>query len=248
MLSSQKLELLETRIQYQFRDRALLQEALTHPSTRQQQRARHADNQRLEFLGDAILQLVFSETLYRRLPQSDEGLMTKLRTRLVSARPLANMARLIGLGDFLWLGKSVESSGGRERDSTLSDGLEALIGAVYLDGSFEAAQQFVMRVAHAELNAVLEKPVDINPKGELQELLERMMGNSPAYQIVQEDGPAHQRVFRAVVSWASTELGQGNGSSKKEAEVEAASAALAGTPLKELLKKSSSNKEPSETL
>src|SRR4249920_1996358 len=135
MPPSQNLDSLETRIDYRFRNKALLQEALTHPSIRYEKRARSADNQRLEFLGDAVLQLVLSETLFRRLPNCDEGLMTKLRTRLVSERALAKMARAIGLGPFIWLGKSVQTSGGRERDSTLSDALEALMGAIYLDGS-----------------------------------------------------------------------------------------------------------------
>ncbi len=235
MFSSQKLDSLETRIQYQFHNRALLQEALTHPSTQRQQRARHADNQRLEFLGDAVLQLVLSETLYQRLPDNDEGLMTKLRTRLVSAQPLANMARAIGLGEFLWLGKSEESAGGRERDSILSDALEALMGAIYLDGSFDAAQRFVLHVADAELKTVMDKPVDINPKGELQELLEGKLGSSPTYLIVQEDGPPHKRIYQAAAFWTSIELGNGKGFSKKEAEIKAASAALTGIPLKELL-------------
>ncbi len=243
MFSSQKMDLLEARIQHQFRNRALLEEALTHPSTRQQGRKRHADNQRLEFLGDAVLQLILSEILFQRLPNGDEGLMTKLRTRLVSERPLASMARTIGLGDFLWLGKSEDKVGGRERDSILSDAFEALTGAIYQDGSFEAAQRFVLHVAHAELNAVLDQPVDINPKGELQELLERTLGGSPTYKILREDGPAHKPTYEIAVFWKSTELGEGKGFSKKDAEIKAAIAALAGTPLHDLLKKIPSNKK-----
>lgn len=235
MRPSQNMDSLETRIQYQFRNKALLREALTHPSIRYEKRARTADNQRLEFLGDAVLQLVLSETLFRRLPGRDEGLLTKLRTRLVSARALAKMARAIGLGGYIWLGKSAELARGRERDSTLSDALEALMGAIYVDGSFEAARDFILRVADTELEAVMDKPVDVNPKGELQELLQGTMGSAPTYAIVQEEGPAHERIFRVVVSFDSTELGQGKGFSKKEAEIEAAGAALAGIPLKELL-------------
>lgn len=242
MRPSQNMDSLETRIQYHFQNKALLREALTHPSIRYEKRARPADNQRLEFLGDAVLQLVLSETLFQRLPDRDEGLLTKLRTRLVSARALAKMARAIGLGAHIWLGKSAESTRGRERDSTLSDALEALMGAIYVDGSFQAARDFILRVASTELQAVMEKPVDVNPKGELQELLQGILGRAPAYEIVQEEGPAHERIFRVVVSWNSTELGQGKGFSKKEAEIEAASAALAGAPLKELLHKAPSKK------
>ncbi len=237
MRSSQNTESLESRIQYRFRNPALLEEALTHPSVPPKKGARPANNQRLEFLGDAVLQLVLSETIFRRMPQCDEGLMTKLRTRLVSERALARMARAIGLGADVRLGKSVDVSRGRDRDSTLSDALEALMGAVYLDAGFEAAQSFVLRVADMELREVMEKPVDVNPKGDLQELLQAALGQAPDYEILQEEGPAHERIYKVVVSWKSMELGQGRGSSKKLAEVEAAADALSGAPLKELLRK-----------
>jgi ribonuclease-3 len=242
------MDSLEACIQYHFQNKALLREALTHPSIRYEKRARSVDNQRLEFLGDAVLQLVLSDTLFQRLPDRDEGLLTKLRTRLVSARALAKMARAIDLGAYIRLGKSAEAARGRERDSTLSDALEALMGAIYLDGAFEAARDFILRVADTELMAVMEKPVDVNPKGELQELLQGTLGSAPTYEIVQEEGPAHERVFRVVASFESIQLGQGKGFSKKEAEIEAAGAALAGAPLKELLRKTASDKAPGMTL
>jgi ribonuclease-3 len=242
MRHGQSMDSLEARIGYEFRDRALLKEALTHPSVRYEKRAKLADNQRLEFLGDAVLQLVLSEVLFKRLPDSDEGLMTKLRTRLVSERALAKMARAIGLGPYLILGKSVEITGGRERGSTLSDALEALMGAIYLDGSFEAAERFILQTAGAELEAVMQSPVDVNPKGELQELLQGALGIAPRYVTVQEEGPAHERIFRVVVFSEATELGHGKGLSKKEAEIEAARSALAGSKLQQIMPRAKTHK------
>ncbi len=244
MRPSQKTESLEARIQYHFTNKALLQEALTHPSCRSKANGRTTDNQRLEFLGDGVLQFVIAETLFKLLVDRDEGVLTKLRTRLVSERALAKMARGIGLGAYVSLGRSVENTRGRDRDSTLADALEALMGAINIDGSLEAARSFILRVAATELQAVMDKPVDVNPKGELQELLQGTLGNPPAYEIVQEEGPAHERIFRVMVVWETMELGRGQGSSKKEAEIDAATAALSGAPLKKLLRKAASSKLP----
>lgn len=240
------MDSLESRIRYRFRDPALLEEALTHASMRHEARETPRDNQRLEFLGDAVLDLVLSEALYQRLPDRDEGVMTKLRTRLVSEGALAKMARNLGLGNFLKINRSAEITGCRDRDSTLADALEALIGAVYLDGTLEAARAMILDVSGSELQVVLAKPVDVNPKGELQELLQGLTAITPAYAILREEGPAHERLFQAIVTWNGHRLGEGVGPSKKEAEIAAAEAALAGTELKELVHRINLGQETSK--
>ncbi len=230
------MESLESRIQYVFRQPSLLEEALSHPSLRYEKRKNIPDNQRLEFLGDAVLQLVLSDAVYHRLPNADEGLMTKLRTRIVSTRPLAKLARQMQLADYIKMGRGEEANKGRERESIQADALEALIGALYLDGGLEAARGFVLRLADSELKVILATPVEINPKGELQELLQSLGTTAPSYHIVDTQGPDHEKQYAAAVVWNDRELGRGTGASKKDAQIQAAAAALAGTPLSTLLR------------
>ncbi len=230
------MESLETRIDHHFRTDALLTEALTHPSLSYETRRRDPDNQRLEFLGDAILSLVISEDLYKRLPGNDEGTLTRMRSRLVSAPTLAKLARQLDLGAHLRLGRAEENNGGRERESALADALEALIGAVYLDGTLEEAQRFILKIYAEELHVVMvERPEIHNPKGQLQELLQGASGMAPTYEIVNSAGPDHQRHYEAAVRWEERELGRGFGPSKKEAEIESARQALSNPILENLL-------------
>lgn len=229
------MEPLESRIQYVFRQPKLLEEALSHPSLRYEMRKNIPDNQRLEFLGDAVLQLVLSDAVYHRMPNADEGLLTKLRTRIVSTRALAKLARQMHLVDYIKLGRGEEANKGRERESIQADAMEALIGAVYLDGGLDAAQAFVMRMVDVELNLVLATPVEMNPKGELQELLQRIAGTAPNYNIVDTQGPDHEKQYAAAVLWNGRELGRGLGTSKKDAQIKAAAMALTGAPLSKLL-------------
>ncbi len=230
------MEPLESRINYVFRQPKLLEEALSHPSLRYEKRKNLPDNQRLEFLGDAVLQLVISDTVYHRLPTDDEGLLTKLRTRLVSTRALAKLARQMHLVDYIKMGPGEEANKGRERESIQADALEALIGAIYLDGGLESARTFLLRLVDAELQIVLATPVEMNPKGELQELLQAIAGSAPVYNIVDAQGPDHEKQYDAAVLWNERELGRGIGASKKDAQIQAAAIALKGTALQELLK------------
>ena len=211
---------------YKFRNSLLLGEALTHPSLAYETRKPHFDNQRLEFLGDAVLQLVLTEHLYRLFPGFPEGRLTKLRSRLVSREALRVYADRLGLGEFLMLGRGEEASGGRNRASSLSDAFEALIGAIYLDSGLEEAKSFVIRSCQIELGAIAHEPQEMNPKGELQELLQGADTPGPAYSILQESGPDHAKEFLAMVSWQGMELGRGTGPSKKQAETQAAMDAL----------------------
>ena len=218
---------LEDRIGYKFRNTLLLAEALTHPSLGFETKQPHFDNQRLEFLGDAVLQLIFTEHLFQLFPGSSEGELTKLRARLVSRDGLKDRAGELGLGRFIMMGRGEEATGGRKRASILANTFEALIGAMYLDGGFEVARQFALRESEQVLRELLKDPDDANPKGELQELLQAISPRSPTYEIVTESGPDHLRAFEALVRWEGLELGRGQGKSKKQAEAEAARAALA---------------------
>jgi ribonuclease-3 len=220
---------LENRLGYKFRNSLLLAEALTHPSLGYETHKPHFDNQRLEFLGDAVLQLVLTDELYRLCPESDEGILTKLRARLVSRRALAAYARTLGLGPYLMMGKGEEVSGGRERASTLADAFEALVGAVYLDAGQSAAREFVLTACGDAVSAALALPEESNPKGRLQELVQADSNQGPVYRITAQTGPDHHKTFQATVEWGGRAIGAGTGSSKKAAETAAALAAL-GNP------------------
>lgn len=228
---------LEERIGYHFQNGSLLTEALTHPSLGHETQQRHFDNQRLEFLGDAVLQLVISEKLYQRFGNFPEGQLTKLRSRLVSRDALKTYALALDLGQYLMMGRGEEASGGRTRTSTLADAIEALIGAVYLDGGLEAARKFVLTQAGEDLARITEEPVDINPKGQLQELLQSISPQSPSYEVLSQTGPEHDKTFVVQAIWEGIVLGKGVGRSKKQAETAAAEEAMRLKPWKKRTRK-----------
>ena len=220
-------EELQDRLGYVFRDSSLLQLALTHPSVAHEQGSPVQTNQRLEFLGDAVLQLVLTRELYEKFPGFGEGPLTKARAKLVNRRTLAERARHLVLGQHLILSRGEEMHGGRERLSTLADGYEALLGAIFLDGGFGAASEFILRQFQAAFGGLSVIPILENPKGELQELLQAVSPEAPEYQVVSASGPDHDRLFECTVHHAGAELARGQGKSKKAAESEAAMAALA---------------------
>ena len=217
---------LEERIGYKFRNSLLLAEALTHPSLGHETQRYHFDYQRLEFLGDAVLQLVITEYLFRHFGDEAEGQLTKLRSRLVSREALRMHAATLDLGRYLLMGRGEETSGGRERTSTLADAFEALIGAIYLDRGLDAAKEFILTQTRTDLEQLAEKPVDINPKGHLQELLQSISPSSPVYELISQSGPEHEKTFVSQVVWEGIVLGQGSGRSKKQAETAAALEAM----------------------
>ncbi len=217
---------LEERIGHKFRNPLLLAEALTHASLGHETERRHFDNQRLEFLGDAVLQLAITEYLYGHFQGAPEGHLTKLRSRLVSRDSLKRHAAQLDLGNCLMLGRGEEVSGGRHRASTLADSYEALIGALYLDSDFATARRFILEQMAGDLARLKEEPVDINPKGELQELLQAISPTSPIYEVISQSGPEHEKTFSVRVLWEGEKLGEGTGRSKKQAETAAARQAL----------------------
>jgi ribonuclease-3 len=218
---------LQARLGYTFRDPALLELALTHPSVAHEQGAPVQTNQRLEFLGDAVLQLVLTRELYEKFPTFGEGPLTKARAKLVNRRTLAERARHLGLGQHLIVSRGEELHGGRERPSALADTYEALLGALLLDGGYEPACEFVLRQFQAAFGGLSVIPILENPKGELQELLQSDSLSAPQYSVVSSSGPDHDRLFECTVHHNGVELARGRGKSKKAAESEAALAALA---------------------
>jgi ribonuclease-3 len=217
---------LQRRLGYTFRDPGLLRLALTHPSAGPEQGLPLQTNQRLEFLGDAVLQLVLTRALYDAFPAFSEGPLTKARAKLVNRRSLAEHARELGLGNYLILSRGEEAHGGRERPSALADTYESLLGAIFLDGDIPAAREFVLRQFQAALAGLVVVPLVDNPKGELQELLQAASAEAPHYQVVSTTGPDHDPLFECTVHHAGVELARGSGKSKKTAESQAALAAL----------------------
>ncbi|MCX7824847.1 MAG: ribonuclease III [Verrucomicrobiae bacterium] len=226
---------LEERLGHRFARRELLSEALTHrsvvhesgPRGKAGAGQRHADNQRLEFFGDAVLQLVLTEEVYQRFPNGDEGQLTKLRARLANRHMLYHMARQLSLGDYLCLGKGEETSGGRSRPSNLADAFEAVVGALYQDGGLDVARRFIRNLFQAEMERLGSSAQEDNPKGMLQEMLQDHYARNPVYRITSQTGPDHAKHFEAVVEFDGRELGRGAGGSKKEAEMKAAMEAIA---------------------
>src|ERR1700693_4004051 len=218
---------LEERIGYKFRKPFLLAEALTHPSVRHETQQHHFDNKRLEFLGDAVLQLVITEHLFGHFKDEAEGKLTQLRSRLVSREPRSVHAAPLELGRYLMMGRGEEASGGRERGSTLADAYEALIGAIYLDSDLATAKEFILAQARADLDQLAEAPIDINPKGQLQELLQSISPRSPVYELISQSGPEHEKTLVVQAIWEDVVLGQSSGRSKKQAETGAALEAIA---------------------
>ena len=219
---------LEARLGYKFDSRDFLEMALLHRSYRFEAKDVAADNQRLEFLGDAVAGFLVAAHLYRMHQGVDEGVLTDLRSRVTSGKALAAIAREIGLGDFLKLGKGEERAGGRLRDSLLSDGMEAVMGAAYLDGGIKAAEKIVVKLLLPLVGggSTSREDWEENPKGKLQEMSQGMYGRGPEYRCISEEGPAHRKHFVVEAIVGGARLGQGEGSSKRIAETAAATAAV----------------------
>lgn len=215
---------LENRIGYEFKNKDFLINALTHTSYANEHKYKNIkDNERLEFLGDAVLELVSSEYLYMNMEDMPEGQMTKLRASLVCEPTLAADARSIELQEFIYLGKGEEVTGGRKRDSIISDALEALIGAIFLDGGIEPAKCFVINFV---LNDIENKKLFHDSKTILQERMNSVKKYNLSYEIVKESGPDHDKIYEAVVKLDNQVIGQGVGHTKKSAEQQAAYHAL----------------------
>ena len=217
------MEELEKIIGYQFKDKELLTLAMTHSSYANEHRMRHKHNERLEFLGDAVLELVSSEFLYHRDEKMPEGDMTKLRASLVCEPTLAFCTKEINLGKYLLLGKGEDLTGGRGRDSILSDALEALIGAIYLDGGFANAKEFILKFILSDME---HKKLFYDSKTILQEMVQGEYKESLSYELIGEEGPDHDKKFIVSAKIGDEVITTGSGRTKKAAEQAAAYAAI----------------------
>ena len=216
---------LRHNIGYDFKDKDLLLEALTHRSYASENNLGY-DNQRLEFLGDAVLEIIFSEYLYRRYPKHPEGMLTQMRSALVRQDSLADIARELRLEQFIRMGKGELESGGNNRESTLCDLFEAMTGALYLEAGLEAARDLLVPMFasfHPDPEQLLE---DQNPKGTLQELTQRKWGKAPHYELISTDGPDHDPVFTVKAVLNGKVIGSGTAGKRKTAETQAARNAL----------------------
>ncbi len=219
-----KLTDFQTMIGYRFQNEGLLRQALTHSSYAHEKRMKkHSDNERLEFLGDAVLELVSSEYLYLNYPDNPEGDLTKMRASIVCEPSLASCTKSLRLGDFLYLGKGENMTGGRARKSILSDALEAVLGAIYLDGGFANAKEFVLKFI---LTDIEHKQLFYDSKTILQEVVQAEYTEPLSYSLVREEGPDHAKRFIVEARIGDKTVGEGEGHTKKAAEQEAAYRAL----------------------
>ena len=217
---NEQLKELEEKISYHFQDKHLLAQALTHSSYANEHRLDHNHcNERLEFLGDAVLEIVTSDFLYHKYTEKPEGDLTKIRASIVCEPTLAYCAEAINLGSYLFLGKGEDATGGRNRNSVVSDAMEAVIGAIYLDGGFTNAKEFIHRFI---LNDIEHKQLFYDSKTILQEMIQATAGAHLEYEILREEGPDHHKVFEVRALSGGEELGRGTGGTKKAAEAVAA--------------------------
>ena len=220
----QNFDDIQRKIDYRFNNISLLNMAMTHSSYANDHKMKKTNsNERLEFLGDAVLELLSSEHLYDTYPDKPEGELTKLRASLVSENPLANIAKTLGINECLMLGRGEEITGGRERASITSDAVEALIGAIYLDGGMEPAKNFVRKFVMVNID---EKLLYNDSKSMLQEIVQKNKLGTLYYEIVSEKGPAHDKIYEVVCKLDDKVIGNGIGRTKKAAEQEAAFVAL----------------------
>ena len=225
MLTSEKTKELESRLGYSFKDKGLLTLALSHSSYVNELTVRNKQcNERIEFLGDAILEMVSSEYLYKTRPQDKEGVLSKQRAALVCEKALASAARDLKLGEYLLLGKGEAANGGANRDSILADAFEAMIGAIYLDGGYETVSSFIIKRVLESGNGTFE-----DYKSRFQEIVQGRTNAKIVYELTGETGPEHDRKFEVSVSINGVVLGHGVGHNKKTAEQNAAMEAIVRT-------------------
>ena len=227
MQADHGIKILQESIGYVFVDASLLLEALTHKSySNEQPEGTTPCNERLEFLGDAVLDLVVSRFVFQRYPQAQEGELTRIRAEVVSEKGLAVVARRLQLGRYLLLGRGEERSGGRDKESLVANALEALLGAVFCDGGFEPARQLAERLFAGQLDEAGRRKQGLDHKTRLQEISQARYSVAPEYVLVREEGPEHRRQYFVEVQLAGKPLGRGQGSTKKKAEQQAALQAI----------------------
>ena len=226
-LTKKSVKELEDKFSYTFCDRALLEKSLTHKSfVNELKGSGREDNERLEFLGDAVLNLMISQLLMEYFPKFDEGFLSRKRSSIVSEKSLARFARRISLGDYLLLGKGEEMTKGREKDSLLANAVEAIIGAIYLDGGLDASRAFIGKNFRNVIRYSAKPGSYKDYKTYCQELAQKIFKKTPQYRLINVKGPEHKKAFESEVVIGSLAYGRGKGRSKKDSEQRCAKAAL----------------------
>lgn len=220
------LDELQTSIGIQFKDKELLRRAFIHRSHLNEAKHLPSSNERLEFLGDAVLSFLTSEYLYKTYPDFPEGTLTNIRSSLVKTQSLASVAQKLGLGELLLLSHGEEASGGRKNISLLADSFEALLGAMFLDSGIDSARTFLTRYLFSEASDIVTNKAYIDYKSLFQEIIQQESRSSPTYQVTKSEGPDHAKTFWVAATADGLTLGEGKGRSKQEAEQAAAAAAL----------------------
>lgn len=227
MIKTEQFAQLAKKLHIQFTDLHLLARAFTHRSFLNEHRNSGLEhNERLEFLGDAVLELVVTDFLYKNYPKKPEGEMTALRSALVNAQTLSEVALQLGLNEYLLLSKGEAKDTGRARQYILANTIEALIGAIYLDQGYEAARKFIDTHVHSLIQDVIEQKKFIDAKSKFQEMAQEYVGATPRYELIKEAGPDHDKMFTVGVYLGDAQIAHGEGKSKQEAETQAAFKAL----------------------
>ncbi len=223
----QRYQQLQKAISIEFKNLELLDTAFVHKSyLNEHQNKRPEHNERLEFLGDAVLELSITEFLFKKFPQQNEGALTAWRAALVQGKHLAEISKELDLGLYLYLSKGEERSGGRTKNYILANVLEALIGAIFLDRGYLKAKAFISKFIWVRLSDILDQGAHIDPKSRFQEIAQELLGITPEYSMVSEEGPDHQKVFTMAAYIEKQKIAEGKGSSKQKAELDAAKNAL----------------------
>lgn len=227
MSTEQSLDKFCEQIRVNIENKELLREALTHRSyVNENKGLKTKHNERLEFLGDAVLELISTEFLFEKYPERPEGDLTSFRAALVRTESLAEVAMQLNYGDYMYMSKGEEATGGRQRQYILANAFEAVIGAIYMDQGFEACKQFLNRFLLPKIDQIVENRLDVDAKSKLQELAQEKIKFTPVYELLSEEGPDHDKTFEMQVFLNGVEFGTGKGKSKQEAEQNAAKFAL----------------------
>ena len=221
-----KIADLEKNLNLTFKNKELLTTALTHRSFLNENREIKEHNERFEFLGDAVLELIVTQYLFDNCPNETEGVLTSFRSASVKTDTLAEISKKLDYGSYLRMSRGEERTGGREKDYLLANTFEAVLGALYLDQGFEICKKFLQKVLFPKIDTIIEQRLDIDPKTQFQEIAQEMYKETPSYKVVEEEGPDHEKSFTIGVFLGKKEMGKGTGASKQKAEEEAAQKAL----------------------
>jgi len=222
-----EIEKLEEILQISFKDKDLLEKSLTHRSYINENRGEEAKhNERLEFLGDAVLELLVTEKLFADYPDYPEGILTSIRSATVRTETLADASRKLNYGKYIRMSVGEEETGGRDRNYILANTFEAVLGAIYLDQGYEVCKEFMYRTLFTRIEGIIENEDYIDAKSKLQELIQEKVRITPHYELVSEDGPDHEKIFTMAIMVGDEKVAEGSGKSKQLAEQEAAKAAI----------------------